>query len=136
MVVNVERLVVNRESDLVSEPNLQYWADRAIADGNIRAVVRQREQTIHVWCEGMPCPNAAQMTSAFPKRFIKIMTYRSLCRRCRESCCTVAAVIPDRRSSKSLNSALRQIGPSASKSNPTRSNRQRHQVPHLKPITT
>lgn len=65
MVVNVERLVVNRESDLASEPNLQYWADRAIADGNIRAIVRQREQTIHVWCEGMPCPNAAQMTSAF-----------------------------------------------------------------------
>ena len=64
MVVNVERLV-NREADLASESSLQYWADRAIADGNIRAIVRQREQTIHVWCEGLPCPNAAQMTSAF-----------------------------------------------------------------------
>ncbi len=65
MVVNVERLVVNRESGLASESNLQYWADRAIADGNVRAIVRQREQTIHVWCEGRPCPSAAQMTSAF-----------------------------------------------------------------------
>lgn len=65
MVVNVERLVVNRESDLAGESSLQYWADRAIADGNVRAIVRQREQTIHVWCEGTPCPNAAQMTSAF-----------------------------------------------------------------------
>lgn len=65
MVVNAERLVLNRESDRASESSLQYWADRAIADDSIRAIVRQREQTIHVWCEGMPCPNAAQMTSAF-----------------------------------------------------------------------
>ena len=64
MVVNVERLV-NREADLASESSLQYWADRAIADRNIRAIVRQREHTIHVWCEGFPCPNAAQVTSAF-----------------------------------------------------------------------
>ncbi|TAF57741.1 MAG: hypothetical protein EAZ61_00590, partial [Oscillatoriales cyanobacterium] len=57
--------MVNRESDRASESSLQYWADRAIADDSVRAIVRQREETIHVWCEGMPCPNAAQMTSAF-----------------------------------------------------------------------
>ena len=61
-MVNAERLL-NRESDLAYD--LQDWAAQTVADPGIRAIARQRDRTLCVWCEGSPCPDAARMTAAF-----------------------------------------------------------------------
>jgi len=90
VIANAERFVTS-ESEQTSVRRLEAWVtevvttlrpvsirESAYADGSqaaaqvtaalpalIHTTVRQREQTLYVWCEAQPCPDAAQITGAF-----------------------------------------------------------------------